>query len=314
MDFENSPGTQEEVEEVVDQQEGGEPQDTTETQDDNSQAKEEYFLAVDERTKYRTKEDALKAYQNAGTRIKELSVWEKEVGKTYGLNPQQVKTVLAEYVKMKEASKAPAKAEGSATEPTLDPKEKAAREWMTKALADELGMSVKDVKARLAKLDAIEQKTSSFEKQQEEAKTNQYHDEQRSYLKSWLTDNGYLGKPANKQEADAQARFMLKLERSIKAEIESSDENLEKYYEGGDTTREFLASIFKDVLETYGRTPKTAKAASYAKDKAATLGRNPAKLPNGSSSSPTTKKKLSDSEWHEAAWAAAQAAMRGGEE
>src|SRR5271157_3674849 len=87
-----------EQQQQVEQDQTTDVQSTTDDSTDN-----QYFLEVDERTKYKTAEDAQKAYKEAGERIAQLSSWEKEIGKAYNADPQQVAAALDEYLQMKEA-------------------------------------------------------------------------------------------------------------------------------------------------------------------------------------------------------------------
>jgi len=64
-------------------QQGTEEQLTTETP-----VSEEPFLRVNDRTVYKTREDALKGLDEAGKRISTLSAWEKEA-RNWGLDKPQ---------------------------------------------------------------------------------------------------------------------------------------------------------------------------------------------------------------------------------
>src|SRR5271155_617949 len=74
----------------------------TEDPTDPEPAKEdEPYLAVNDRTTYRTREDAIKGYNEAANRIQQLSGWEKQA-KQWGLkDPEQLTAVAQELLQLR---------------------------------------------------------------------------------------------------------------------------------------------------------------------------------------------------------------------
>ena len=87
---------------------------------------EEPYLAVNDRTVYKTKDDAVRGYNEAASRIAQLSGWEKQA-KAYGLNdPAQLRAVADELL---QARKDLADARKQAAAPkTSDPADTKAKE------------------------------------------------------------------------------------------------------------------------------------------------------------------------------------------
>ena len=89
----------------------------------------EPFLPVNDRTVYRTREDAVRGYNAAANRIQELSQWEKEA-KTWGLgDPTQLRAVANELLQLRrEKAEAAAQAGKRNVEPRVDPADPKAKE------------------------------------------------------------------------------------------------------------------------------------------------------------------------------------------
>ena len=99
--------------------------ETTEVQD----KPEEPFLPVNDRTVYRTREDAVRGYNEAANRIQSLSQWEKEA-KQWGLgDPSQLNAVAQELLQLRrEKAEAAAQAGKRNVEPRVDPADPKAKE------------------------------------------------------------------------------------------------------------------------------------------------------------------------------------------
>src|SRR5579872_4119913 len=112
-------------------------------------AKDEPFLAVNERTVYRTKEDAAKGFNEAASRIAQLSAWEKQA-KQYGLSdPKQLDAVAQELLELRKQA---ADAKKQASAPKADPADPKAKEAeQVKKYLRELGYVSKEDQAEALK-------------------------------------------------------------------------------------------------------------------------------------------------------------------
>ncbi len=113
-----------EVDEVVQQEPRGDGEQT-EVQD----KPEEPFLPVNDRTVYRTREDAVRGYNEAANRIQQLSQWEREA-KQWGLaDPTQFRAVANELLQLRrEKAEAAAQAGRQNVERQANPADPKAKE------------------------------------------------------------------------------------------------------------------------------------------------------------------------------------------
>ena len=90
---------------------------------------DEPFLPVNDRTVYRTREDAVRGYNAAANRIQELSQWEKSA-RTWGLaDPAQLDAVANELLQLRrEKAEAAAQSGKRNVEPRVDPADPKAKE------------------------------------------------------------------------------------------------------------------------------------------------------------------------------------------
>ena len=305
------------VDEQVDQQDadgqvsdsqGGENGDSDSQSDTDS-----YFLTVDDRTRYKTQEEAVKGFQNAGKRIAELSAWEKEIADVYDVHdPKQIAAIVDEYIQMKEAqAKAEADAAGKGKETTathtdvtkLSPKEQAAFEWLKK-VAPDLGYVPKAELDSLKKeIEQLKSGLGNFEQEQVVAKV----EAGRTQIKQLLTN-------AKLPTDDEFSNF---IEDSMTAYIGSDKARLAIWRKGGPAVQSLLNEAFNYVKKHFGRVgTQTAisTAASYQGSKQggsnkATIKRLPqqgATVKTGKTAQNEGTKKPSSADIHNAAWALAQ--------
>lgn len=279
---------------------------------DQSDAGDEDFLVVDDRTKYRTREDALKGFQEAGKRIASLSAWERNLASRYnGATPEQVADWLEDYRKLRTAEEqrqadADRKSKETSSKTTsdgeLDPEEEKALKWLQKMgprlgyvpKEDLLAMQeqVKQMSEKLGMLETGSQKSqASFEASVVTA--GQEH-------LAGLIKNA--GLPAN-----AQAKF----ERLIRSELNSNDEMRHRFFEG--EHKAVLDELFKDLTEFMGIKSGSSSTQNYAANKNATARRTPTPLPRqqssmkgGDGNQPPKKKELINPETHNKAFELAQ--------
>lgn len=216
-----------------------------------------YFLNVDERTRYKTRDEAVTGFKNAGTRIAELSAWEKEVGDVYDVHdPRQVSAILAEYIQMKEAAASAAEKEsGKGAQEThtvdlskLSPKEREAFAWLQK-VAPDLGYVPKsELKALQDKIASIESGLGNFTATQ----TAQNVAAGKSQITQLLTS----------AKLPTDPEFSSFIEDSMAAWIKADAKRISQWQQGGQAANTLLGEAFKYVKASLDRL-KVSTAASY---------------------------------------------------
>lgn len=280
----------------------------------------QYFLTVNDRTRYRTQDEAIQAFEQAGQRIAALSNWER-TAKQYGISDPEVvaqlfdelleaRTKLAQLTAQpKEGQSAgqPATPATNASDASLSKEEREARAWLQKTFP-ELGVVTKEqLQKIMERLDGIDQ---GFQTQRAEQ-----HDllveESTGKVAQWMA--------ADKFNDDADKSLQTMIERSITAYINSDPKLVKRWQAGG-------AALEKVLHEGYDYAKKALSllrvnsSASYANSKAGAQNRNPRRLPqpglpprqgNKQGAGNQQQKKSGEAEWqdaHERAYQAAQAA------
>jgi len=262
-----------------------------EDQTDPSVAKEdEPYLAVNDRTTYRTREDAIKGYNEAANRIQQLSGWEKQA-KQWGLNdPQQLTAVAQELLALRKEKADAAKQAGikSTTKASTDPKAKEAeqvREYMknlgyvSKSDQDE---ALKELREQIAEMrDSGTQSREMYFQNLEE--------ESRGDLDSMLTAKGI--------QDDASKTKATVIGTLIKDWINNSDERVDQWSKGGVAAKALVKQGFDHATTLLGwgtqAAPKVLKPTDpgYAAAKAKALAANKKGLPApGTAKDPKTGK------------------------
>ncbi len=238
---------------------------------------EKFFLTVNDRTKYRTQADAVKAFDAAGQRIAQLSPWEKEVSQAFGgLTPQQTKQIISEYVQLKRAersSAASAKKDGSPTESVsqLTAEQKEVVDFLKKN-----GFITKDAADALRKeIDELKNGTQELRESTDSQRLSGLVDIGRTTLSAELT--------AAKLAPEKAKAF----ERYITAWVNEDETRVERFYKGGDETKAVIKEGFKAVCADFGITPASQARPNLnaARDKNKVLNRNPQRLPQSGSGS-----------------------------
>lgn len=271
-------------------------QDGTGTQDDGSQLDDEggaqggtgsddeggegsgdgsgYFLTVNDRTKYKTQQDAVKGYNEASQRIAQLSPWEKEVSQAFGgLTPQQAKGIINEYVRMKQAERA---ANGSAAKngnsPTDSAKELTKDQKEVVAFLKENGFITKEEAADLRKqIEELKTGTTALRESRESDQLASLVDIGRSTLRSALE--------GAKIPLERASRF----ESAIKGWIDEDDERVNRFYAGGDETKKLITEGFQAICKEFGISLQSKPNLTAAQNKNKVLNRNPRPLPQSGS-------------------------------
>lgn len=286
---------QQDVEQVQD------PQVDPATQDGTDDT---YFLEVDDRTKYKTVEDAQKAYHEAGERIAQLSTWEKEIGKVYGADPSQIAAALDDYIKIKSEQERAAADKGkpaveSAThtdDVQLTPKEQEALKWLQK-VAPKLGFVPKkeldEVRSALAELRTGNEENASARLETQIA-TGQ------GTLKGLIKENKLPDSP----------EFASFVEDAVAGWVNQSQARQTQWHKGGSAAQDLLKQGFEYVMNgTAALRSGTAKPTYQGRNSGTTgtvkrLPQVGSKLATGKTTAQQPKK-LSAQEIHEAGWAAA---------
>lgn len=274
-------------------------------------AQPEPFLAVNDRTKYATKEDAIKAFDESGKRIAGLSAWEK-TAKQYGLGePKHLETIFNETLelrKVKAEYEALKKMQDTlkAVRPTTDPSDPKAKEAQeVKAYLTNLGYTSKEDVDKLVKelrdeLGQLKQSGSQAESQRFE---NQ-EAEAREKLGSWLSEA--------KVTDDANGTKQQIVGTLVKTWIEGDDDRLARWNRGGSVAEKLVKEGFDDVMTHLGWKAAVTAQPNASAAQAANVGRrmaNSKTLPaqgtarNGSASNQPAPKKGINSDTHNKAWA-----------
>lgn len=337
-----------EQEEVDSNQDGGDS-DSSSSEDDQPRVRKP-FLEVDERTKYNTREEAVRGYAEAGKRIAALSAWEKEL-KDYDVTPTDVRSYLDELIETRqtaaqlqaelkhfkeererERQESRDKGGNSNSATRVDPaakltkEEKEAVEWMKEQLPGLGLISKEEAMAQIKALtEAKDQSTGrldkleAFQAQQQEQYRQSLLSDSRSKLKNWMGEDGYTD--------NEEGSLQLVIESYIKSWIESDQtgRRLQKYFSGGDLKDAVVKEGYEKVKGALGMV-KSTSSTTYAKSKAAALKRNGKVLPNpditkGKPSSGKSKPKLNSAgkrdyigEKHNEAWEVASRIFSNNEE
>jgi hypothetical protein len=299
-----------EVDEVV-------PETPDESQPEPEVKEDEPFLPVNDRTVYRTREDAVRGYNAAANRIQELSQWEREA-KQWGLgDPTQLRAVANELLQLRrEKAEAAAQAGRRNVEPPnpADPKAKEAaqvREYL-KGLGY---VSKEDQAESLRELREFMQEQRQQGAQSTELRFQTQESDARDDVVGYLESDGF--------KDDGTGMKMSIVGTLIKDWINGSDERVEQWSRGGRSSQALVKEGYGFVMQHLGWKASAATTAAgnlkptdpgYADAKAQALARGK-KLPTQGTattrgkdgkfaSGGTPKQKGSiNAELHEAAWA-----------
>jgi hypothetical protein len=266
---------------------------------------EEPFLPVNDRTIYKTREDAVRGYNEAANRIASLSAWEKEA-KQWGLSdPRQLNAVAKELLEARkqlaEASKRAAPVEKS---DSADPKAKEAEQvkaylkangFISKAEQDE---ALAEIRAQFEEMQQAGRQSTELRFQNQEA-------EARDNVSGWLEAAG--------QKDDGSGTKLAVVGTLIKDWINNSDERVEQWSRGGVTAKSLVKEGYDFAVKALGWTPTTGSLKptdpGYAAAKAKAMATNK-KLPvsgtakgRGDSDKPKNQKGHINAALHEKAWA-----------
>jgi hypothetical protein len=268
---------------------------------------EEPYLAVNDRTVYKTKDDAIRGYSEAANRIAQLSGWEKQA-KAYGLNdPRQLDAVAKELLELRQKVADAAKQVSQPKQSDqADPKAKETAQTI-KWLRDQGFISKEEQEASLKELrDQIEE-FKQWNSRSEEARFQNQEAEARNDL------NGYLSAAGVKDDANGSKAMVIGT--LVKDWINNSEERVEQWSRGGIHAKNLVKEGTDYAINMLGW--KAAPAApgalkptdpGYAAAKAKAVATNK-KLPapgtgrtHGDGSKPKVQKGHINAALHDKAW------------
>lgn len=241
------------------------------------------FLAVNDRVSYKTKEDAVKAYDEAGKRIAALSKWEKQA-QGWGLNdPAQLDAVAKELLELRKfRAEQEAKQTAASDDPSkkfveagLDPKQAAE----VQRYLDKLGYVPKSVVEKLEK--EMNDRFASLQQSTEQAREQQFEHQEataRQQLSGWLKDA---------KIDDPNGRRSQIIGSLIKDAIDSDDELVARWSAGGPDALALVREIYDAIIKDLGWTPAAASKTNYAASKTAALATNKKLPPPGTANQKT---------------------------
>lgn len=255
---------------------------------------EEPFLKVNDRQTYKTRDEAVRAYDESGKRIAQLSGWEK-AAKAYGLeDPKALKPIFDETLTLRERVKELEKLQGKASaQPThtdadekLTPEEQKARDYL-KSVLPKLGYIAKgDLEQSAQKIQELEAKLEKLEGSSQQSQA-QYYSNQEASAREDLTSmlkNDYGDDPNG-----SRTRIVGTL---IKDWINSDDDLVARWSKGGIEAKNLVREgyeLFKGELPwqkpTAAADPASAASAA-AKGRAVVQNK---KLPQQGSSKTDAK-------------------------
>lgn len=255
-----------------------------------SQAQQEkWFLEVDARNRYRTREDAIKSWREAGKRISQLSGYERLL-RRYGVDkpsPEMVDTLIRELLEHRTRAKASQSEDGASaaqqqkgsdssrtvtSDANLTPEQRRALDWL-RANGKAAGYVPHE------ELLPMTEKLKAFEKELAELRGFRQNSESQhldSLVRHGQSELRTLLKGAKLLSQDpAQAKSMgLFAERALRAWIEEDQDRLDRFQAGGDELAELIREGFEEI-ETVLNSVRAQQSASYAGKKNAAAGKPP---------------------------------------
>jgi hypothetical protein len=244
----------------------------------------EDFLVINDRQRYKTQEEAIRAFGEAGERIAQLSGWEKEL-KRYGVSdPQVAAQLFDELIKSRQEKEQREKeAKGAseeqkkttatnADEADLSKEDQDALKWLKKH-APRLGFVPKDELKQT--VDELKQQIQTLQQGNESAseeRRSSLIEEGRSNVTKWLADDKVADPDGSKRQI---------VETLVTAWINSDDARVKKFYAGGIVTSNLIKEGYDLAKKQlgWGAQAKPTTSTSYAQSKGNALARNGRRLP-----------------------------------
>ena len=267
------------------------PDDDKGAGDDDKGGDDKPFLTVNDRTSFKTAEDAIKSFGESGARIAELSPWEK-LRDEFGVETvEEARELLNELVDRRAREKAAGDRDQDPGKPAAKPVDDSSADLSDedkKAVAyfKRLGVPISgDVEGLRKQIDELKASIQTSQESDNERHASAMIESGRSVLTELVKGADLLG-----EDQKANQRLTVRAERAIRSYLEDGsniDEKtgdvrpgspLARFYRGGNAQREVVQEAFADFLETftYGR---SRGIAGYEKDKQD--AKNPKPLPKG---------------------------------
>lgn len=251
------------------------------------------FLEVNDRTKFLTKEDAVKSFDEAGRTIANLRNWEKEL-EVFGVKDPRIAAELLRELQgyrrdaQKQSATVTQPTNARAAEPSvkLSEEEQKARGWLKAALGDpelreQLGFaSKKEVEEKLAEIAQLKEQLgtlSSGRAAEDEVRTQSLIEDGEAKIGSWLKEAGIDG-------GDEKMKFVA---TNVKVFIEADPARVDRFFRGGTSTERVVREGYDWAMKQLGW--KTAPAGTTnAQSKGKQLAANKT-LPTGGTTANVTK-------------------------
>lgn len=255
--------------------------------DGQDQVEEQPYLKINDRTVYKTPEDAIKGFNAAQERITSLSEYQKaleEFGAPKGADAQYLRGVIQEYLKLVEEREATKAASGKKPTASDEDKEfegvapqvvaqtKRGRQWL-KENAEKVGLVSQD------KYNKLEQDFNEFKNgftQRDQEERNAAVEEGQQKITSWLGE----------AKVELQSDERMKLENMISAYVNSDKGLTNKWLKADRAGKVEIIkegySLFLPVVKP-GASPfaKAANAAAAGKTKIGLVNRTKVLPQNG---------------------------------
>lgn len=240
------------------------------------------FLTVNERTVYKSSDDAVRGYNEAANRIAQLSAWEKQA-KQWGLSdPNQLDAVAKELLELRQAKADAAKQASVKTEPAIDPKDtKAVEAKQVREYLKGLGyISKEDQEAALKELkDQIAEMRQSGSRSEEQRFQNQESEAQQDL-------NSHLSAAGIKDDANGTKAAIIGT--LVKDWVNNDEDRIARWARGGVTAKALIKEGTDVMVQLLGwkgaattvdlKNPKPGDP-GYSAVKAAAVARNKGRLP-----------------------------------
>lgn len=268
------------------------PDDDKGAGDDDKGGDDKPFLTVNDRTSFKTAEDAVKSFGESGERIATLSQWER-LKDEFGVETvEEARELLNELVDRRAREKAAGDRDQDPGKPAAKPADDP-----SSGLSDEdkkavayfkrLGVPISgDMDGLRKQIDELKTSIQSGQESDNERHASAMIESGRSVLTEFVKGADLLG-----DDQKVNQKLTARAERAIRSYLEdtSIDEKtgdvrpgspLARFYRGGNAQREVVKEAFEDFLETFTH-GKSRGVAGYEKDKQD--AKNPKPLPKGAS-------------------------------
>lgn len=307
------------------------PQDTPAGGEGNNggegQGNETYFLEVDDRTRYRTSDEAVQGYREAGQRIAELTPWQ-QVAQEYGLrDPNEISALLDELIGLRANRDSGANGRSNAaptntppaTPANVDPnspegKAAAAIEWL-KANAEKAGLVDKNSLASFQeRIDSLAQEADRIAEERFEQRMEHGHN---ATVKELQAAGFYPKDTSDAKAVESGERLAVMLEQAMTTWVNESPQRIQAFHQGGPA----LTNLVKQGLQALLPTLNVLKNSSGAQRVASNANARPrtqvpANTQGNARPAPRNTGALKPEdgltpEVHEAAWKAFEAVRKG---